>query len=103
MTKLSEDGRSSHEVRRSLRQNRQQIEEDLDALGGRLGEQLNPRRLVRRHPVLWIASGAVLGYLLIRKPALLARGLGKLAGWGAPLLLSGLINPSSGRKPAETK
>lgn len=95
------DRRSVRQIRSSLERTRHQIESDLTTLGERLEDSLSPVNLVRRHPVLVAAAGAVAGFLIMRRPATLLRTMGRLAGWGAPLLLSALLRSDPGRQTAE--
>jgi hypothetical protein len=83
--------RSVRELREALAKDRQQIESDLSELGGRIHDILSPRQLLSRHPILTAGVGAVIGYLIVRRPAQLLRAASRLAGLGAPLLLSALM------------
>ncbi|MGH9461888.1 MAG: hypothetical protein ACRD1X_11760 [Vicinamibacteria bacterium] len=83
--------RSVRELREALAKDRQQIESDLSALGDRFHDILSPRQLLSRHPILTAAVGAVMGYLIVRRPDQLLRAASRLAGLGAPLLLSALM------------
>ncbi len=83
-----------------LRATRERLESDLDTFGERLQSSLNLRQQVVRHPALVIVAGAVVGYVLVKKPAAITRTIRRLAGWGAPLILSALLrpHPPSGNK-----
>jgi hypothetical protein len=83
--------RSVRELREALAKDRKQIETDLSELGHRVHDVLTPRQLLSRHPILAAGIGAVMGYLIIRRPAQLLRAASRLAGLGAPLLLSALM------------
>lgn len=85
------DRKTARELRQALASNRVQIEADLSAMERRIGESLNPVNVVRRHPVLMVGAGAVLGLFIVRRPAMFARALGQIAGWGAPMLFSALV------------
>lgn len=94
MSAIREDGkdrRSARELRESLAQNRERLDRDLSELGHRFQDFLNPRHLLGRHPILTAGAGAVLGFLIVRHPAHLLRAASRLAGLGAPLLLSALM------------
>jgi hypothetical protein len=93
-----EPKRSAREIRASIEANRERIEEDLATLGDRLQKSVNPIRKVGRHPLLLAAAGAVVGFLVIKNPALLARSVGRLARWGAPLVLTALFRSPSARE-----
>jgi hypothetical protein len=90
------DRRSVREIRGSLEHTRQQMDADLTVLGHRLEDSLNPVNIARRHPLVVAAAGAVFGFLLVRKPAMLLRAAVRLAGLGAPLLLSAILRPDGG-------
>ncbi len=92
--------RSAREIRKSIEANRDRIEEDLAELGDRLEASVNPIRQVGRHPVLLAVVGAVVGVLVIRNPALVLRSVGRMAKWGAPLLLSTLLRSPQSRGEA---
>jgi len=79
------------ELREALAKDRQQIESDLSELGSRFHDILSPRQLLSRHPILTVGAGAVLGFLIVRRPTQLLRAASRLAGLGAPLLLSALM------------
>jgi hypothetical protein len=98
---VSEDHKGSRELRQELVDNREQIEADLSALGDRLEETLNLRHMMGRHPWLLAGAGAVLGVLVVRHPALVMRNVGRLAGWGAPLLLSVLLRRDPEPEPPQ--
>ncbi len=93
-----EPKRSAREIRESIEANREQIEEDLSTLGDRIQKSVNPIRQVGRHPLILAAAGAVVGFLVIKNPALLARSMGRLAKWGAPLVLTALFRSPSARE-----
>jgi hypothetical protein len=83
--------RSASELRSTLAKNREQIDADLSELGNRFHEALNPRHLLSRHPILTAGAGAVLGFLIVRRPTQVMRAASRLVGLGAPLLLSALL------------
>ena len=87
----SKKGRSAKELRASLDATRDQIDGDLTALGDRIQESVSPLQQLSRHPLVFVVAGTVVGFLLIRKPAMLLRAAGRLAKWGAPVLLSTLL------------
>jgi hypothetical protein len=87
--------RTVAELRRSIDANREQIDEDLATLGDRVDVGVHSVRRLGRHPVVIVAAGAVMGFLVFKKPTMLLRAAGRIARWGAPLVLSGLLRPSS--------
>ena len=93
--------RSARELRESLARNREQLDKDLSALRNRFHEAWSPRRLLSRHPFWAAGAGAVLGFLLVRRPAVVLRAATRLAGMGAPLLLSALVRGDGSRRPEE--
>lgn len=89
---MARDGRrSTKELKSSLGDNRRRLEEDLEELEDRFEDNLSPRHLFARHPVLVSIAGALVGALVVRRPALVARSVGRLAQLGAPLLLRTLL------------
>jgi hypothetical protein len=101
------DRKTARELRQALASNRAQIEADLSTMESRVSENLNPLNVVRRHPVLMAGAGAVLGVFIVRRPAMFARALGQIAGWGAPMLFSALVKGvglgPGARPPTETE
>ncbi len=91
MSRENGEKRSAQELREVLANNRDRIERDLSALGHRFQVVLNPRHLLSRHPLLAAGAGAVLGFLIVRRPAQVMRAASRLVGLGAPLLLSALV------------
>ena len=85
--------RSANEIRASIGRIRRQLEQDLTSLRDRAQENLNLRRQAERHPVLFVLAGAAVGYIVVRRPALVTRALGRLAEWVAPVLLSAFMRP----------
>lgn len=103
--KEDQEHRSARELREALAENREQMEKDLSELGDRFHDYLNPRHLLSRHPVLTAGAGAILGFLIVRHPAQLVRAASRLAGVGAPLLLSALLKgdgAASSEEPPST-
>lgn len=91
MSRGNGEKRSARDLREALEKNRQQIQRDVSELGHRFHDILNPRQLLSRHPILTAGAGAVLGFLIVRRPAQVVRAASRLASFGAPLLLSALI------------
>ncbi|HEX9726653.1 MAG TPA: hypothetical protein VGC53_20410 [Vicinamibacteria bacterium] len=97
---VGHEKRSATELRQALAENREQMERDLSELGQRFHDFLNPRHLLSRHPILTAGVGAVIGFLIVRRPAQLLRAASRLAGLGAPLLLSALMKGDGSGSPA---
>ena len=91
MSRGNGEKRSAQDLREALEKNREQIQRDMSELGHRFHDILNPRQLLSRHPILTAGAGAVLGFLIVRRPAQVVRAASRLASLGAPLLLSALI------------
>jgi len=89
--------RSAEEIRNSLEATKSQIDGDLDTLNQRFQKRMVLRQAIA-HPLLIAVAGAAVGFLLVRRPAMLLRAAGRLARWSAPLLVSSLLRlpPSSG-------
>lgn len=96
----SKGKRSAEQIKQSLDATREQIDKDLTALGERVERRMSLRRHVEHHPFLFAVAGAVVGFVILRRPTLLLRAVGRLAGLGAPLILSALLrSPSSSANP----
>ena len=91
MSRGNGEKRSARDLHEALEKNRKQIQKDLSELGHRFHNILNPRQLLSRHPILTAGAGAVLGFLIVRRPTEVVRAASRLASLGAPLLLSALI------------
>jgi hypothetical protein len=83
--------RSTREIRLSIADTRARLDEDLDELEQRVHDQLSPRELVMRHPAIASVAGIIVGVLVVRNPALIGRGLSRLAQWSAPFLFKALL------------
>jgi hypothetical protein len=88
---MNGERRSVAEIRSSLTETKGRLTHDLEELDQRIHNELSPRAILSRHPALFGIAGAVLGYVLIRRPALLARGLARAAQAGAPFLVRALL------------
>jgi hypothetical protein len=88
---MSGERRSVQQIRSSLSETRQRLDRDLDELDVRLHQDFSPKAIFSRHPALFGVAGAVLGFILIRNPAILTRGLVRAAQLGAPLLVKALL------------
>ena len=93
--------RSAEEIRKSLETTREQIEVDLDDLGGRIHRTLDLRHKIIRHPLVLGLAGAAVGFLVVRRPTMVIKALGRMAKWGAPLLLSAFLRPPSTPEKSE--
>jgi hypothetical protein len=83
--------RSTREIRESLHASRSLIAEDLDELEIRVQENMSPKRLLARHPLLATAAGALIGVIVFRNPAVVGRSLVRLAQLSTPLLVRSLL------------
>ena len=87
--------RSAQEIRNSLEETREQIEGDLDDLGGRVQQTLDLRHQIIRHPLVLGLAGAAVGFLVVKRPALVIKALSRIAKWGTPMLLTAFLRPPS--------
>jgi hypothetical protein len=94
--------RSAEEIRKSLAETRERIEEDLDDLSGRVQRTLDLRHQIIRHPLVLGLAGAAVGFLVVRRPAMVIKALGRIAKWGTPMLLSAFLRPSLSHEKSET-
>lgn len=88
---MSGERRSVKEIRSSLWETRNRLDRDLEELDVRLHHDLSPKEIFARHPALFGVAGAILGFILIRNPALLTRGLMRAAQVSAPFLVKALL------------
>ena len=88
---MSGERRSVKQIRSSLWETRNRLDRDLDELDVRLHQSLSPKEIFSRHPALFGVAGAVIGFILIRNPALLTRGLVRAAQVTAPFLVKALL------------
>jgi hypothetical protein len=88
---MNGERRSVKEIRSSLWETRQRLDQDLDELGVRLHHDLSPKEIFSRHPALFAVAGAVIGFILIRNPAILTRGIARAAQVSAPFLVKALL------------
>ncbi len=95
---MSRKNRSVEEIRLSFQDTRKQVEADLATVSERVQKGMDLRRILGRHPLVFTAAGALAGVVLARKPTLVLRMLGRVVGWGAPLLFSTLVPSSSPSK-----
>lgn len=100
---MSDGRRSTPEIRRALAATRRRLDDDLEELELRMEDSLSPRHLALRHPALVTLAGVLLGVVVVRNPALVARSLSRLVGISAPLVVKGLLQRRSSRSttPAE--
>ncbi len=88
---MNGERKSVAEIRSSLTETKTRLVHDLEELDERIHHDLSPKEILSRHPALFAFAGAVLGYILIRRPALVARGLVRAAQVGAPFLAQALL------------
>ena len=90
--------RTRSEIRQSLAETRAQLHQDLEELELRIQDSVSPKRFFARHPALVTIAGVIAGVLLVRNPALIGRGVARLAQMSSPFLLKALFS----RDPAST-
>jgi hypothetical protein len=88
---MSEERRSANQIKASLLETRNRLDRDLEELDFRIHHDWSPKAIFSRHPALFGVAGAVLGFVLIRHPAFLTRGLVRAAQVSAPLLVKALL------------
>ncbi len=88
---MNEDRRSVKEIRSSITETRSRLDRDLEELDDRLHHDLSPKEILSRHPALFGIAGALVGFIIIRNPALLTRGLARAAQLSAPFLAKALL------------
>jgi hypothetical protein len=93
--------RSAEEIRKSLESTREQIESDLDNLGSRVHQTLDLRHQIIRHPLVLGLAGAAVGFLVVKRPAMVIKALSRIAKWGAPMLLTAFLRSPSTPEPSE--
>jgi hypothetical protein len=54
-------------------------------------DAVSPRTILSRHPALMTAAGAIIGLLVVRKPAMIGRALTRLAQASAPFLVRAVL------------
>jgi hypothetical protein len=100
---MSNGRRSTTEIRQSLAATRRRLDEDLEELELRMEDGLSPRHLALSHPALVILAGVILGVIVVRKPALVARSLTRLVGMTTPWLVKGIFNRFASRTATPTE
>lgn len=88
---MNGERRSVAEIRSSLDETRSRLDRDLEELDVRLHHDLSPRAILARNPALFGLAGALLGFIVIRHPALLTRSLARAAQLSAPFLAKALL------------
>lgn len=94
---MSAARRSTADIRRSLAITRHRLDEDLEELELRVEESISPRRIAMRHPVLVTMAGVIVGIVVVRNPAVVARSVSRLVGMTTPWLLKGLLQRFTSR------
>lgn len=92
---MSRSRRSTRQIRKSLHETRKRLDRDLLELETHVDDALSPRNILSRHPALMTAAGAVIGLLVVRKPAMLGRALTRLAQASAPFLVRSVLQRGS--------
>jgi len=88
---MNGERRSVKEIRNSLDETRGRLDRDLEELDARIHRDLSPKEIFARNPALFSIAGALVGFLIIRNPAILTRGLARAAQWSAPFLAKALL------------
>jgi hypothetical protein len=84
--------RSTRQIRKSLHETRKRLDHDLTDLQERVEDSVKPRNLLTRHPAVMTVAGAVIGFLVIKNPALIARGLTRIAQASTPFLVRAALS-----------
>ncbi|HEY7816949.1 MAG TPA: hypothetical protein VIG29_01920 [Vicinamibacteria bacterium] len=88
---MNGERRSVEEIRNSLYETRGRLDRDLEELDERLHRELSLKEIFSRNPALFSIAGALVGFLLIRNPAIVTRGLTRAAQLSAPFLAKALL------------
>jgi len=83
--------RSTRQIRKSLHETRKRLDSDLTDLQDRVEDSVSPRHILSRHPALLTAAGAVIGLLVVRNPAMIARTLTRVAQVSVPFLVRAVL------------
>ena len=97
---MSSKQRTAQEIRRSMEEARRRLDSDLTELELRFHESLSPKQIFSRHPALSTVLGVALGIFLVRNPALLGRGLARVAELSTPFLLKAFFQRSDSNLPS---
>ena len=95
--------RSAKEIRQSLEARQKQIDGDLSALGDRAQRTMDVRQQVMRHPLFFAIAGAVVGFVVVRRPAMFLKALRRLVTIGTPVIVSALLRSPSPTSPAKSE
>ena len=94
--------RSAKEIRQSLEARQKQLDGDLSVLGERAQQTMNVRQQVMRHPLLFALAGAVVGFVVVRRPAMFLKAMRRLVSIGTPVIVSALLRSPSTLLPAKS-
>jgi hypothetical protein len=94
--------RSAKEIRQSLEARQKQIDGDLSALGDRAQQTVNVRQQLMRHPLFFALAGAVVGFVVVRRPAMFFKAIRRLVSLGTPVIVSALLRSPSPLRPAKS-
>lgn len=95
--------RSAKDIRQSLEARQKQIDGDLSALGDRAQRTMNVRQQVMRHPLFFAIAGAVVGFVVVRRPAMFLKAVRRLVTIGTPVIVSALLRSPSPTSPAKSE
>ena len=95
--------RSAKEIRQSLEARQKQIDGDLSALGDRAQRTMDVRQQVMRHPLFFAIAGAVVGFVVVRRPAMFLKAVRRLVTIGTPVIVSALLRSPPPSSPAKSE
>lgn len=95
--------RSAKEIRQSLEARQKQIDGDLSTLGDRAQRSMDVRQQVMRHPLVFALAGAVVGFVVVRRPAMFLKAVRRLVSIGAPVIVSALLRSPSPSASAKSE
>lgn len=84
--------RSTRQIRKSLYETRKRLDHDLLELQDRVEESVSPRSILSRHPAIMTVAGAVIGLLVVRNPAMIARTFTRLAQASVPFVVRAVLH-----------
>lgn len=83
--------RTTRQIRASLHETRRRLDDDLLELQQRVETGMSPKEVLSRHPAALAIAGAVVGFVVIRNPAIVGRALTRIAQASAPVLFRTLV------------
>ena len=95
--------RSAKEIRQALEARQKQIDGDLSALGDRAQRTMDVRQQVMRHPLFFAIAGAVVGFVVVRRPAMFLKAVRRLVSIGTPVIVSALLRSPPPPPPVKSE